>query len=105
MTCLFKYDNEGCFALLYIKIRPASKTNKIQRFILINEKHYLKMYIIAIAQEGEANKEIISFLSKTWRISSRNIGIIAKHKSQLKLLKIKNIEFEYLNSILIYYIQ
>lgn len=49
----------------------------------------LKIKIQAKAERGEANKELVQFLSKWLRIPQKNILILRGKNARLKLLKIE----------------
>jgi uncharacterized protein len=67
-----------------IKVLPRSSKNQI---IKISENNF-KIKITSAPVDGEANKQVIKFLSKEWKISKSNIKIIKGETSQNKILEI-----------------
>lgn len=90
--------------LIGLKVKTNARTNVIGDYIDIDGKKYLQLAISSIAEKGKANKEIISFLSKEWKISKINLEIIRGFTNNYKILAVKNINYSYLNSILKHYI-
>ena len=75
---------------LRVKISPNASQNSIAGVIDIGDnKKALKINIKAVPEDGKANKELISFLSKTWKISKNNIDIISWHSNKIKNILIK----------------
>lgn len=105
MLEIFIYDPSLKSAFLNLKVKASAKANSVNNFIIINDKPHLKLSIKAIPEKGKANAEIISFLSKEWRIERSNFAIIKGQTSNLKTIGIKNIEPDYLNSFLKYYMK
>lgn len=101
---LFTYNPDEKLAILRLKVKPAAKVNSIQGVVAIEEKYYLKISIKALPQDGKANKAIIDYLAKEWNLGKNNIEIISGHTSTLKSLAVKNINLDYLKSILTHYI-
>ncbi len=71
--------------ILKIKVIPNSKKNKIGEFT----GEYKKIHITAPPIENKANKELIKFLSKTYKIKKSSIKIIKGEKNQYKVIEIK----------------
>jgi uncharacterized protein len=68
-----------------IKVIPNSKINKI-----VEEKNdFLKIKLTEPAHEGKANKSLINFLSKEFKIAKNKITIISGKKSRDKKIKIQ----------------
>lgn len=105
MSNYYNYNSIQKQARLGLKIKTAAKQNRVDYFIMINNKYYLKINIKAIPEKGEANEAIINFLTDEWKITRNNLEIILGHKNNLKILNIKNIEPGYLNLILQHYIK
>ncbi|MCC8417776.1 MAG: DUF167 family protein [Rickettsia endosymbiont of Bryobia graminum] len=98
MSSFFNYDPNNKSAILGLKIKANAKFNEIGHFISINNKHYLKLSIKAVPENGKANEAIINFLSEKWQVNKKDLKIIFGHTNNLKLLEIKNISLDYLNS-------
>jgi len=105
MFKVFNYNEDKKLAILGLKVKANSKIDDIQKFILINDKYYLKISTKSVPENGLANEAIINFLSKKWKISKSNIEIITGHTNSLKLIAIKNIDPDYLNLYLNNYIK
>ena len=100
----YSHDATKKRLILAIKVKAGSKSNVIDKFININNRQYLKISVRAVPEDGKANKAIISFLAKEWRISQDDLEIIIGQKNNLKILALKNLDPDYLNSILSNYI-
>jgi uncharacterized protein (TIGR00251 family) len=85
------YKIDGDYIELFIKAQPNSSKNKIAGIY----GDSLKINIKAAAVEGAANKELIKFLSKEFKIAKSDIvfksGESSK-KKRLRLPKNENIE-------------
>ncbi len=69
---------------IYIKLIPRSSLNQITK---ISENEY-KIKITSAPVDGEANKQLISFLSKEWKIAKSKIKIIKGETSRNKIIEI-----------------
>lgn len=49
----------------------------------------LKVKTTAPALEGKANKALIAFLAREWKLKKRDIRIIAGEKSRIKIIEIE----------------
>jgi uncharacterized protein (TIGR00251 family) len=88
------YSKRGSDIVLRVKIQPNSSRNE---FVGLYGEDALKIKISAPAVEGSANKELIKFLSKSFKVAKSSIEIISGQSSKIKLIKIpesdKLIEF------------
>ncbi|ABV73992.1 hypothetical protein A1E_05380 [Rickettsia canadensis str. McKiel] len=105
MDKFYNYNSSSNQALLNLKVKPDSKQNLISDFVIINNLPYLKLFIKTAPEQGKANEEIINYLAKAWKLSRSNIEIIKGHTHSLKTILIKNIDEDYLNSIINSYIK
>lgn len=103
MTQFFNYNPDNKVAVLALKVKANAKADKIGELMIINDKHYLKLFIKSVPENGKANHSIINFLSKKWKINKNNFEIILGCTNSLKLSAIKNIELDYLNLHLKHY--
>lgn len=71
-----------------LKVRAGAKTNSINGYIEIDGRRYLQLTIRAAPENGKANEEIISFLSKEWKIPKSRLEIVSGHRSKIKILSI-----------------
>lgn len=70
---------------LRVKANPGASKSEIKQ-ILDNET--IKMNVAAIPEKGKANKEIIKFFAKLFKLKKENIKIISGASSKIKLIKI-----------------
>lgn len=84
---MLKETKDGLIA--HIKISPNSKKNEIVR-----EEEYTKIKITAQPIDGKANKALVEFLSKNFKIPKTSIKILKGETSKEKtiLFETKNEE-------------
>ena len=70
--------------IITLKVLPRSSRNQI---IKISENEF-KIKITSAPVGGEANKKVIDFLSKEWKISKSKIKITRGKTSKTKLIEI-----------------
>lgn len=80
--------NKNLELYLRLKINPSSAKSEIKD-VMADET--IKINISAPAEKGKANKELIKFLSKQFKIDKNNIKIISGAGDRLKLIKINKI--------------
>ena len=78
------YKIDGEFLELFIKAQPNASKNKI----VGPYGDALKIAIKAPAVEGAANKELVKFLSKTFKVSKSDIQFIGGETSKRKRLRL-----------------
>lgn len=83
------FENTDKGLIVRLKIIPNSSRNEI-----IFENDSLKIKITAQPIENKANKALIEFLSKTFKISKSNIQIIKGELSKEKTLLIQGLSEE-----------
>lgn len=104
MYNLYKYNQvSNCFTIAF-KVRASAKEDKIHYFEELDGNCYLKIFIKAVPEGGKANKSIIKYLSKSWKIPQANLEIIQGLNSSNKVLRIKNITEDALKLIFSTYI-
>ncbi|WP_189402976.1 DUF167 domain-containing protein [Arenicella chitinivorans] len=59
---------------------------------------YLKLRIAAAPEKGKANKEIIRFLAKEWRLPKHAVQIESGHTSNLKIIRAQGLNPERLRA-------
>ncbi|MES2215463.1 MAG: DUF167 domain-containing protein [Pseudomonadota bacterium] len=69
-----------------IKVKAGAKHDRIEGWITENENKILKVSIKQIPEEGKANKAIIKFLSKTWKVPQKNLVISSGLTSNYKTI-------------------
>jgi uncharacterized protein (TIGR00251 family) len=72
------------YAILSIKAVPNSSKNMVSG--ILDES--LKIKIKAPAVEGAANKELVKFLSKLFKVSKSDIVFVGGETSKRKLIKV-----------------
>ncbi len=78
------YEIKNSKVIFYIKAQPNSSKNKIAGIL----GDSLKINIKAPAVEGAANKELIKFLSKTFKIAKSDIEFVGGETSKRKRVKL-----------------
>ncbi len=73
------YEIKNDKAFINIKVQPNSSQNKIAG---IYNENQIKINIKAPAVEGAANKELIKFLSKTFKVPKSSIEIKGETSKQ-----------------------
>jgi uncharacterized protein (TIGR00251 family) len=73
-----------------VKLIPRSSRSRI----VGKEGETYKVKVNSPPVDGKANKELISFISKTLGISKGNIEIISGKTSRIKLLRLRGIDKE-----------
>ena len=69
--------------ILFLKVKPNQRFNKLERF-----ENNWQIRINARATDGEANEELVSFLSEILSVSKSKIRLKRGHSSPLKYLEI-----------------
>lgn len=90
---MYKMTKEGI--VLSVKIIPKSSRNAIVGW----EGEELKIRISAVPEKGEANAELISYLSEFLGIAKSKIEIISGQTSRHKRLIIKEINNEVISKL------
>jgi uncharacterized protein (TIGR00251 family) len=73
---------------LTLQVQPNAKRNEVLGFA----EGILRLKIAAPPVEGKANKELISFLSKTLGINKSSITIDRGHTSKVKIVTILGLD-------------
>ena len=72
---------------IQLKIVPNSKKNQICGMVDADfETKALRVKVAAVPEDNKANKELIKFLSKEWRLAKSDMILLSGEKSQRKLL-------------------
>ncbi len=80
--------------IVNIKISPNAKKNEI-----ISEGDIIKVKITAQPVDGKANKALVEFLSKTFKIPKTSIKIIKGETSKEKTILFEIFDDEKLNNV------
>lgn len=75
--------------IIKVKIVPNSSKNDI-----ILEDEFIKVKVMAQPIENKANKALVEFLSKTFKISKTNIEILKGDTSKEKTILLKTSDLE-----------
>ena len=78
------YNIEGEKVTVRIKAQPAASKNE---FCEIYGEDAIKIRIKAPAVEGAANKELVKFLSKSFKVSKSDIIFKTGQNSKIKILE------------------
>ncbi len=78
------YKIEEDFVILSIKAQPGASRNKIVGLL----GNALKIAIAAPAVDGAANKELVKFLSKTFKVPKSSIEFVGGETSKQKHLRL-----------------
>lgn len=70
--------------LLYTKVTPNASKNRMGKIL----DGHLKIYVVALPENGQANKLVIELLSEWLKISKTNISIVQGLTSPLKVINI-----------------
>ncbi len=70
---------------LKIKVLPSASKTEFKDFLYDG---MIRMSVAAVPEKGKANKELIRFLSKEFRVNKKNVRIISGAGSRVKLVKI-----------------
>lgn len=82
------FINSANSLTIYIKVIPNASKNALGEILSIDNKNILKIYIKAPAVEGKANKALIDFLSKTFKIKKSSLRITKGTTQKYKKLEI-----------------
>ena len=104
MNKFYSYNSSLKHALLKLKVKPNAKGNLVNNFVILGNISYLKLSIKSIPEKGKANKEVINYLAKEWKLTRNDLEITKGHSNNFKTILIKNIDEEYLNLIINPYI-
>ncbi len=76
--------------LLYVRLIPNASTATVKGcYVDANGNEYLKISVVSIPEKGKANKELISLLAKSLKISKTNISILSGETERSKKLLIQ----------------
>jgi uncharacterized protein len=79
--------------LLPVHIVPKSSKNEVVGWVAAADgKQALKVKIAAVPEDGKANRELIRFLAKTWKLAPSAITLARGEHSRHKLLNINGID-------------
>ncbi|NPA50157.1 MAG: YggU family protein [Epsilonproteobacteria bacterium] len=81
----YKIDDSGEYIYLKIKAQPSSSKSEISS---LYGDDAIKIRLAAPAVDGAANKELIKFLSKFFKVPKSKIEIIKGKSSKIKEVKI-----------------
>lgn len=74
--------------IIEVRVIPRAKKRRIERF-----NKGIKVYVVAPAEGGRANKELITQLSEYFNVNKKNIRIIKGECQKNKLIEITD-EFQ-----------
>lgn len=82
--------------LISVYVVPKSSKSEVSGIY----NNSLKIRLNAMPHDNEANKELISFLSKSLKIPKSNIEIISGHKQKNKVVSLLNCDLKKLLGLL-----
>ncbi|WP_455480222.1 DUF167 domain-containing protein [Bartonella sp. B23] len=84
---MFYQDNDTNGLSLFVHLTPKASINRIMGVECRDDgKQYLVIRLRAIPEDGKANKALIQFLAKQWKIPSSCITLKSGVKSRYKQL-------------------
>lgn len=83
---MWKKSSEGI--ILPVKLTPKSSKNEIIGW----ENGFLKIKISAVPEKGQANAELIRFLSKIFSLPKTSITILSGETSRQKMILLKGLD-------------
>ncbi|PQO42462.1 DUF167 domain-containing protein [Blastopirellula marina] len=86
---------EGC--VLEVKAQPGARKAELRGL----QAGMLKVCVTEVAEKGKANKAIVNFLRKTWKLRGSQIEILSGETNSQKKLLIRNVSPEELVQLLV----
>ncbi len=83
------YEKKLDAVLLHIKVTPKASANKILGVLRDGFMSSLKIAIVAVPENGKANKELTKFLSKTLAVNNSAVSIMKGETNQIKLVQVR----------------
>ncbi len=74
---------------LRLKARPNASQTKITEIMNSEDGQTVKIDVAAVPEKNKANKEIIKFLAKEFKVPKSDIKLISGMTEKVKLIKIK----------------
>ena len=85
---IFEETKEGI--VLRVRLSPNSSSCGVKgKFIYVDGKEYLKIGVLSVPENGKANKELIDFLAKEFRLAKSDIKIISGEVDRYKKVLVK----------------
>ncbi len=82
MNHFYQWQNKDL--LLRIKVQPKASKDELSEIL----GDYLKVRITAPPVDGKANKHLIAFLAKTFKVAKSNVELISGETGREKRIKI-----------------
>jgi len=83
------YQWQGKDLLLRIKVQPKASKDELSEIL----GDYLKIRITAPPVDGKANKHLIAFLAKTFKVTKSKVELISGETGREKRIKISSPKF------------
>lgn len=81
-------EREDC-VVLRVRLTPNSSSCCINGiFTGPDEEQFLKINVVSVPEKGKANKELIAFLSKQFRLSKSSFSIVGGELDRYKKIEI-----------------
>jgi uncharacterized protein (TIGR00251 family) len=78
--------------VISLKVTPKASKNALEGLLEEEGKYYLKAKITAPPEDGKANKALLKFLSKTWKIPTSSMTLISGETSRYKRVMVVGTE-------------
>lgn len=59
------------------------------RMAVANNETALKVSVNAVPEDGKANKALIDFLAKSWKVPKSSLSLLSGHTSRVKIILIE----------------
>jgi len=80
------YSEDGNLITLKIKAQPNASRSE---FAGLYGEDAIKVRVAAPAVEGAANKELIKFIAKSFKVPKGSVELISGQSSKIKLIRLK----------------
>jgi uncharacterized protein (TIGR00251 family) len=86
----------GLGVYLFVKISPGASKTALGKIEHIQKKNVLKIYIKAVAVDGQANKALIDFIAENFYIKKSSISITSGLTQRFKTIFIDNTQIDHI---------
>ncbi len=94
-------SESGGSVLISVVVQPRSSTNELRYFIAGTRAPAIKIKLTSAPVDGQANKSLIAFLSKTFKIKKSAITIKQGATGRKKLIQIDGIGLEQATALIL----
>ncbi|MFN7709887.1 MAG: DUF167 domain-containing protein [Holosporales bacterium] len=80
-----------------LRVTPKASTNAILGWqVQPDGSRVLKVSVTAVPEKGQANEDLIRFLSKVWRLPKRAFRLVQGASSRTKIMEVEGLSEEVL---------